>query len=112
MLTVTFDINGRKIGTLDVINITPNDSGRMSSDYLWRIKRKPRGGDKWAEDSGYMVDSYENDAVKLVSNILFHWWHSTSDAWDYPIDNHGNAKRPEPISSAEAWRRYDEYVRS
>lgn len=93
----------REMGEIEITNVTTG-GGRMSSDYLWRIRCQVARQDP-IDACGYLVDSRNGSMVDLLQEVLAEW----KSKRPLPIDNHGQQTLPEgiSISAAELWQRFD-----
>jgi hypothetical protein len=74
----------RVLSEITIANVTPGGSGRMSSDYAWRIRSLDRSKQTMAY--GCLVDSYNSTAIDLLWEVLDEW----KSGRELPIDNHGH----------------------
>src|SRR5664279_4201940 len=88
--TIMLEPNGdasraKELAEITIANITPDGSGRLSSDYAWRI-RLTHFNNNMITDYGTLVDSRNDDAVSLVWEVISEW----KSGREFPIDNHGH----------------------
>ena len=77
----------RVLAEITIINLTRGD-GRLSSDYAWRVRKVDPGG-RMTTAYGCLVDSYNENSVDLLWEVLQAWKSGT----DVAIDNHGQPVR-------------------
>ena len=95
----------RDIGEIEIINVT-RSAGRMSDDYLWRIRTTSASTSKQVDAVGYVVDSYHGSVIELLYEVLAEW----KSGRPLPTDNHGLQTLPEgiKITATELWKYLDD----
>jgi hypothetical protein len=95
----------RLVGEVEIANVTVG-GGRMSQDYLWRV-RGHMGDGKPIQAQGWLVDSLNESALELLAEVLAEW----RSGRPLPIDNHGQATAPEGLSMSpeSLWKKLDDF---
>jgi len=94
MLIAKLFIKRKPVGLVEICNVTGTGTGRVSSDYYWRIHVKPRDGQSQIF-CGCTADSYTVTAMQLLADVLAQWRSSPLPPGQ-AYDNHGNV-----VASAE-----------
>ena len=71
----------KQIGAIEIANVTGFGTGRISSDYKYRLFSED--GEKQFE--GKILDSYNTNVFQLISECLNAW----RDGWIETPDQHG-----------------------
>ena len=71
-LKVTLRIRGKKVGDVEIDRLTMPGSGRISSDYAWRVIGKDINGKSYGK-CGWLVDSCNGNAMALLQEVLEAW---------------------------------------